>query len=224
MLVVEWLEDVGYGCEETLLYVACSTRSHEADNRSCERLQTWKWDESSVRGCKNWEAAKLAEPFNCFWRWYLLQCFCEETMWVLWEDDQIWSGRKCCGIANSSVRGGGNWEGEKSVRGGKNWEGGKTEREKNPRCICIFLHLPLILFIKRLRLSWALIILSIFLLTCFFFCLTPHRVNTAVHLWIQDQFIFSHTTPDCMFNFITRHLFWWAANPRHQTFFFIADF
>jgi phosphopantetheinyl transferase len=42
MLVVEWLEDVGCGCEETLPYVACSTRSHEADNRSCERLQKWK--------------------------------------------------------------------------------------------------------------------------------------------------------------------------------------
>jgi hypothetical protein len=95
MLVVEWLEDVGCGCEETSPYVACSTRSHEADNRSCERLQTWKWDESSVRGCKNWEAAKLAENFNCFWRWYWLRClfFCEETMWVLWEDGQIWSAR-----------------------------------------------------------------------------------------------------------------------------------
>jgi hypothetical protein len=42
MLVVEWLEDVGCDCEETLSYVACSTRSHKADNRSCERLQKWK--------------------------------------------------------------------------------------------------------------------------------------------------------------------------------------
>ncbi len=73
----------------------------------CERLQ-------KLRGCK-----------IGVWRWYWLRCFCEETLWVLWEDGQIWSGRKCYGIANSTVRGGGNWEGEKSVRGGKNWEGGK---------------------------------------------------------------------------------------------------
>ena len=70
MLVVQCLEDVGCGYEETSPYVACSTRSHKADNRSCERLQKWKCDESSVRGCKNWEAAKLAETFNHFWRWY----------------------------------------------------------------------------------------------------------------------------------------------------------
>jgi hypothetical protein len=54
MLVVECLEDEGCGCEETSPHdVACSTRSHKADNRSCERLQKWKCDESSVRGCKN---------------------------------------------------------------------------------------------------------------------------------------------------------------------------
>ena len=69
-------------------------------------------------------------------------------------------------------------------------------RNTTPRCTCIFLHVPPILIIKRLRLSWALIILSICLLTCFFFAVTPHRVNTAVHLRIRDQFIFSHTTPD----------------------------
>jgi len=39
MLVVECLEDVGW--------------SHKADNRSCKRLQKWKFDKSSVRGCKN---------------------------------------------------------------------------------------------------------------------------------------------------------------------------
>ncbi len=52
MLVVECLEDEGCGCEETSPYVACSTRSHKADNRSCERLQQWKCDKSSVRGYK----------------------------------------------------------------------------------------------------------------------------------------------------------------------------
>jgi hypothetical protein len=31
MLVVQCLEDVGCGCEETLPYVACSTRSHKAE-------------------------------------------------------------------------------------------------------------------------------------------------------------------------------------------------
>ena len=38
------------GCyEEISPYVACSTRSHKADNRSCERLQKWKESTETYR-------------------------------------------------------------------------------------------------------------------------------------------------------------------------------
>ena len=63
--------------------------------------------------------------------------------------------------------------------------------------------------------SWALIILSIFCSLGLIFAITPHRMNTAVHLLIQDQLIFPHTAPDYIFNFITRHLILFAINSTH---------
>ena len=63
--------------------------------------------------------------------------------------------------------------------------------------------------------SWALIILSIFCSLGLIFAITPHRMNTAVDLPIRDKFIFSHTTPDYIFIFITRHLIVFAINSTH---------
>ena len=40
-------------------------------------------------------------------------------------------------------------------------------------------------------------------------------MNTAVHLLIRDQLIFSHTTPDYISKFITRHLILFAINSTH---------
>jgi hypothetical protein len=119
MLVVEWLEDVGCGCEETSPYVACSTRSHEADNMSCERLQTWKWDESSVRGCKNWEASKLASGVDTGYDVFVKRhCgSCERTAKFGAEENvtELWTPP---------------WEGGKTEREKNPWEGGKIEREE----------------------------------------------------------------------------------------------
>ena len=47
------------------------------------------------------------------------------------------------------------------------------------------------------------------------FAITPHQMNTAVHLPIRDQLFFSHTTPDYIFIFITRHLIVFAINSTH---------
>jgi hypothetical protein len=73
---------------------------------------------------------------------------------------------------------------------------------------CIFLQVPPILLIKRLRQCREHLLFCQFFAQLFFVpAVTPHQVNTAVHLPIRDQFIFSHTTPDYIFNYITRHLF-----------------
>ncbi len=53
--------------------------------------------------------------------------------------------------------------------------------------------------------SRAIVILSIFRSLGCFFVIPPHCVKNAVHLHISHQFIFSHTTPDGFFTFITRH-------------------
>ncbi len=80
--------------------------------------------------------------------------------------------------------------------------------------------------------SFLIFILSIFRSLGCFFVIPPHRVNSAVHLHIPDQFIFSHTTPVCFFTFITRPLFLLfffihlrlpSSYPFFQPFFFPAD-
>ena len=109
-------------------------------------------------------------------------------------------------------------------------------RNTTPLCTCIFLHVPLILFIKRLRpCREHLLFCQFFAHLVLCFAITPHRMNTAVHLPIRDQLFFSHTTPYYIFNFITRHLILFAINSTHLSvtivpsrfsavFYSIADF
>ena len=78
------------------------------------------------------------------------------------------------------------------------------------------LHLYIPLFIKRLRpCREHLLFCQFFAHLVLCFAITPHRMNTAVHLLIQDRLIFSHTTPYYIHNFITRHLILFAINSTH---------
>ena len=75
--------------------------------------------------------------------------------------------------------------------------------------------------------SWTLIVMTIFCSLALFPVVTPHRVNTAVHLQIRDQFFFL-TRPLTVFVLLSRHLFWlfFFQTPEchHHTFPFSAVF